>query len=114
MRHLRNKRIAQHAHPDSPENNAGGGVFLIETPDGNILIQASNGLGWDHVSVSLVDRCPTWQEMEMVKRLFFYPEEVCMQLHVAESEHISVMPYCLHIWRPQKEGIPLPPSMMVA
>lgn len=69
---------------------------------------------WDHVSVSRGDRCPTWEEMEQVKHLFFLPDEVAFQLHVPPSDHISLHPYCLHIWRPCVEQIPMPPAWMVA
>jgi hypothetical protein len=69
---------------------------------------------WNHVSVSRPERCPTWEEMEQVKRLFFGPDEVAMQLHVPEAAHISFHPFCLHIWQPVGEKIPLPPSWMVA
>lgn len=69
--------------------------------------------GWDHVSVSLPSRCPRWEEMDLVKRLFFHPHEVAMQLHPPESDHISNHPYCLHIWRPIAGEIPLPPSILV-
>ena len=76
---------------------------------------ASSGLGWDHISVSTSQpRCPTWREMEQVKRLFFPPNEVAMQLHVANDDHISVHDFCLHIWRPHDVQIPLPPMGMVA
>lgn len=97
------------------ESNEGGGVFRMpsKTEDGNILIIISNGDGWDHVSASLESRCPTWQEMEAVKRAFFFPNEICYQLHVEESDHINRMPFCLHIWRPQNQEIPLPPKYMV-
>lgn len=74
---------------------------------------AGSGMGWDHVSVSLGHRCPTWDEMEYTKRLFFQPYEICMQLHVAEKDHISHNPYTLHIWRPQTWVIQLPPNWMV-
>lgn len=66
-----------------------------------LRIIASNGAGWDHVSVSLPDRCPTWDDMEYVRKLFFKPDETVMQLHVPESDHINNHPYCLHLWRPQ-------------
>lgn len=69
--------------------------------------------GWDHVSVSLPARCPTWAEMDKVKRMFFAPDEVAMQLHPAESAHISNHLYCLHIWRPVDVDLPLPPSILV-
>jgi len=74
----------------------------------------SPDMAWDHVSVSTPVRCPTWEEMDMVKRVFFAPDDVCMQLHVGESEHISNHRFCLHIWRPLTGGpIPLPPAIMV-
>jgi hypothetical protein len=51
--------------------------------------------------------------MEQVKRIFFLPNEIAMQLHVAESNHISIHPNCLHIWRPHGVEIPLPPKGFV-
>jgi hypothetical protein len=51
--------------------------------------------------------------MEHVKRLFFADDECAMQLHVPPVAHISIHPFCLHIWRPQGTVIPLPPSYMV-
>lgn len=95
----------------------GNGLFNIASPiDGaNLKVIASDGGGWDHVSVSRRNRCPNWTEMDFIKRVFFLPDEVAMQLHVAESEHLSLHPYCLHIWRPNDgSAIPLPPSIMVA
>lgn len=80
----------------------------------DLLIIASNDKGWDHVSVSLPDRCPTWDEMELIKRLFFRPDECAMQLHVPVSDHLSHHPFCLHIWRPHGQAIPMPPSIFVA
>ena len=79
-----------------------------------LRVISSTGEGWDHVSVSLRDRCPTWDELEHVKRLFFRDDEVAMQLHVPPSQHVNVHPYCLHLWRPNDgREIPLPPSIMV-
>ena len=52
--------------------DAGNGVFTLPSPrSGHIQCVASNGHGWDHVSVSMANRCPNWPEMEHVKRLFF-------------------------------------------
>jgi hypothetical protein len=76
-----------------------------------------HGLGieyaWDHVSVSLQGRCPNWYEMEFIRKLFFLPEETCMQLHVPRSEHRNIHPNCLHIWRPLLVDIPRPPNGLV-
>lgn len=83
-------------------------------PDKALRVIASNGFGWDHVSVSLVDRCPVWEEMEHVRSIVFLPEETAMQLHVPDSDHISHHPNCLHMWRPHALPIPRPPGWMVA
>lgn len=71
------------------------------------------GGGWDHVSVSFRDRCPVWKEMCEVKDIFFGEDEVCVQYHPKKEEYINNHPYCLHIFRPQNEKLPTPPSWMV-
>jgi hypothetical protein len=94
-------------------NPSDGGRFFYKFKGHRLLIIASWGLGWDHVSVSLANRSPTWDEMEAVKRAFFSPRETAMQLHVPPSEHINYHSYCLHLWRPQGAAIPKPPAEMV-
>lgn len=91
------------------------GVFRIPSPTDKapLLVIASVGMGWDHVSISRPNRCPNWPEMEHVKRLFFKDEETAMQLHVPPTDHISIHPNCLHLWRPLDAEIPRPPSIMV-
>jgi hypothetical protein len=44
----------------------GNGVFNLPCPRTGVFLHcvASNGGGWDHVSVSLPNRCPNWIEME--------------------------------------------------
>lgn len=92
------------------------GVFRIPSPvdKAPMLIIASSGGGWDHVSVSRRNRCPNWPEMDFVKRLFFKPDEVAIQLHVAAADHISHHDHCLHLWRCQDRDFPLPPHEFVA
>jgi hypothetical protein len=92
-----------------------GGCFRVPSPMKGIELSviASNAEGWDHISVSTPHRCPTWSEMDLVKRLFFRPDEVAMQLHVAESDHISIHTFCLHLWRPHDVAVPLPPAEFV-
>jgi len=91
------------------------GLFRIRSEEGGgmMLIIASVGEGWEHVSVSLKDRCPTWGEMEQVAKLFFGDWETAMQLHVPSSDHINCHKYCLHWWRPVHANIPRPPAHMV-
>lgn len=91
------------------------GAFLIpSTIDRQpIIVIATSGEGWDHVSVSRRNRCPNWQEMEQIATLFFKEDEVAMQLHVPAAEHINNHPYCLHWWRPLRRDIPRPPAIFV-
>lgn len=91
------------------------GIFHLPSPtDQQVLrVIASSSQGWDHVSVSRVNRCPNWPEMEHVKRTFFKPDETVVQFHVPEKEYVNYHPYCLHLWRPQNGEIIRPPSWMV-
>jgi len=90
------------------------GLYLI--PRHGVILQviASEGLGWDHVSVSLKHRCPMWAEMEFVRELFFRDDETVMQLSVPRRDHLSMHPFCLHLWRPNDgREIPRPPAELV-
>lgn len=71
------------------------------------------GKPWEHISVSCVDRCPTWDEMCFVKNMFWDENEVVMQLHPAKSNYVNYMPFCLHLWKPLEVKIPTPPNACV-
>jgi hypothetical protein len=102
-------------HPLLGAGDAYNGAFLVPYPRTGVTLKVivSDGDGWDHVSVSLDNRCPNWLEMDFIKRLFFQPQETAMQLHVPETDHISFHPNCLHLWRPQYGAIPRPPNELV-
>lgn len=105
-------RIKSGLYGSTPEygNN---GAFLIPHDGLNFSVLVSDGGGWDHVSVSLPDRCPTWEEMDHFKRMFWDDSEAVMQLHPPRSQWVSHHRYCLHMWKPQEGAIPLPPSVFV-
>lgn len=90
-----------------------GGCFKVARGHVELRVMASSGGGWDHVSVSVADRCPTWDELEHIRKLFAKPAETWMQLHVPEKEHVNFHSYCLHLWRPLHREIPKPPSIFV-
>jgi hypothetical protein len=98
-----------------PPYKAGDQIMLGTEPFNNCTlgVVVSDGEGWDHVSVSLPSRCPSWEEMCFVKDLFFEPHEVVMQLHPERAEYVNYHPHCLHLWRPQNRKIPTPPAVMV-
>ena len=90
-----------------------GGAFVVQFEGTDLHIIASDGGGWDHVSVSIIDRCPNWKEMSYIKELFFEPEDCVIQYHAPKSKHINIFDTCLHLWRPQYGTIPMPPMEFV-
>ena len=90
-----------------------GGAFIVIVKTGMLRIIASNGEGWDHVSVSLTNRTPNWYEMEHIAKLFFKDNEVAVQYHMPVDMHVNIHPNCLHWWRPHVDIILLPPRIMV-
>jgi hypothetical protein len=89
------------------------GVFHIPYHNVYLRVISGCGEGWDHVSVSLADRCPTWDEMCWIKNLFFKSNELAIQFHPTEKDYINMCQTVLHIWRPWKIDIPLPPIWML-
>lgn len=92
------------------------GAFFIPTRPGMVPLKviASDQGGWEHVSVSLPDRTPTWELMCKVKSLFWDDEDCVMQLHPPRSQWVNNHSFCLHLWRPTDgQAIPTPPQIMV-
>lgn len=89
------------------------GYFLVRASSGALRCVVSDELGWEHVSVSRRDRCPTWEEMCFIKRLFWDAEDVVIQYHPAESEYVNVHQFCLHLFRPIGIELPKPPRYLV-
>ncbi len=71
------------------------------------------GCGWEHVSVSYPNRCPTWEEMCKVKDMFWNEDECVVEYHPPKSECVNKHPYCLHLWRKIGEDFELPPKEFV-
>lgn len=98
-----------------------GGQGIINLPRNNkrgyttASVVWSYGGGWDHVSVAPLDEriMPTWNDMCFVKEMFFEDDEAAVEYHPAKKENISRVPNCLHLWRPQTEEMPMPPSIFV-
>jgi len=108
--HLR-VREGRMASDDSAGNNGAFIVTLRHKQD--VFVIASEGLGWEHVSVSRRDRCPTWEEMCQVKDIFWGPEDTVVQYHPPRSHYVNVHPNCLHLWRPIDVAFPAPDPVLV-
>lgn len=110
----------------STNENGNNGVFLIPIPQRfrtksektlrkvwQYQVIASDGEGWEHISVSLNHRCLTWDEMCYIKSLFWGVDDCVVQYHPPETEYINNHKYCLHLWRPMDEVMPMPPKHLV-
>ena len=96
----------------SSEENGNNGMFVVTLRNNQkVKVIASDGLGWEHVSVSRSDRTPTWDEMCQIKGLFWDEEDCVVQYHPAKADYVNIHNHCLHLWR--TEGIPTPPTFMV-
>lgn len=123
MFHVPNEyRNTKHPVVGSDNSFGNNGYFVI--PHHRIknyvyIAIAADGMNWEHVSVSVTEigkkqhRCPTWEEMCYVKSVFWDKEDCVIEYHPAESEYVNVHPYCLHLWRPTNQIIPIPPKEMV-
>ena len=94
--------------------DSGNGIFKVFVNKKSFLVIVSNGGGWEHVSVSSRrNRCATWEEMCAIKDMFFTDEDCVIQYHPAKSQYVNDHAYCLHLWRPVEEYIPVPPMLYV-
>ena len=92
-----------------------GPVGLFRIPYGRdaLTVACGDGEGWDHVSVSLRSRCPTWGEMEFVRAIWFEDDETVVQFSPPRDRMVNNHPYCLHMWRSQNETQPVPDERLV-
>ena len=108
MRPIPNHQIDQYRkrHPSLGDSPKGENYGYFEVPFKRHILRV--------VSVSLWNRCPTWEEMCHIKSLWFTDDEIIIQYHPAKSDYVNVHPHCLHLWKPQNETIPTPPTWMIA
>jgi hypothetical protein len=104
-------RAGRLASDDRYGNN---GAFLVRLKHGqSVKVIASDGMGWEHVSVSRSDRTPTWEEMCQVKAMFWDEEDCVLQFHPPKSQYINNHANCLHLWRLIGVEFPCPESILV-
>lgn len=88
------------------------GALLVSYKSNRMAVIFSIDQGWDHVSVSLTNRCPNWEEMCFIKDLFFDEEETVIQFHPKKSRYVNIHPFCLHMWRKKaSREMELPPNL---
>jgi len=107
----------------SDESYGINGVFVIPIHiDCQIRCIASDGAGWEHVSISeMVNikkkrplvRTPSWNIMCKVKNLFWDEEDCVIQFHPPKSEYVNRHPNVLHLWRKIGVKIETPPKILI-
>ena len=92
-----------------------GGRAIIRMPDWVGTVIWSFGGGWEHISVAPRQRkiVPSWEDMCLLKDMFFEEEECVVQYHPPKSENVNNLSNCLHLFRPVFEHLPTPPGIMV-
>lgn len=94
------------------KGDEGNGVFEIRIGAKWFYVIATNGGGWEHVSVSPSSGkgIPTWNDMYAIKKLFFDDEETVVQYHPKKGDYVNIYNKCLHLWRPINQEMPMPPK----
>lgn len=102
----------------STEKDGFNGLFRF-TLDGRMLrCLASNGSGWEHVSVTeeFSTKPVPWSVMCKIKDLFWDDDQWVVQFHPPRAEYVNYHPGCLHLWRYIGGGpfeMPTPHSRLV-
>lgn len=112
-KYLEKYRIKNHPIYGSNKSYGNNGAFQIPYQSYNFLVFVSDGDGWEHVSVSLKNRTPNWDEMCYFKDLFWHDYETVIQFHPKKSQYVNNHNHCLHLWRPLNQKINLPSSHLV-
>ena len=117
MKTIIDPRLQRIDHPMYGLGKGLAGAFWLQLPFITLGCISSGpacdeGEGWEHISVSLRDRCPTWTEMCVVKNIFWTEEELVLQFHPPKSEYINVHNFVLHLWKPPY-SVQLPPREFV-
>ena len=106
------------------ENDGMGGYYYDRFNNKKLNFIFSCQMGWEHLSVSMPNKTPSWEQMCMMKEIFWKDDETCIEYHPAKDQYVNMHSHCLHIWRPvidenflnepeSKEQFPVPPHFLV-
>ena len=95
------------------ENDGLGGYYFDSISGRKLNFIFSYQLGWEHLSVSMPSRTPSWDQMCRMKDIFWEKDEACVEYHPKEEDYVNMHKHCLHIWKPTEEKLPTPPHILV-
>ena len=104
MFHVPNKFRMTKGRMGTTNADGNNGVFFIPfrrgmVTGGSMKTVASDGLGWEHVSISLPHHCPSWNQMCRIKNLFWDADDAVIQIHPPQIDYVNHSENCLHLWR---------------
>jgi len=118
--HVPEQRRCRAGDFGSDESYGNNGAFTLPplVADRHFCVIASDGLGWEHVSVHMESPrgkqwTPTWAEMCHVKDVFWDADDVVVQYHPRRVDYVNFHPHTLHLWRPIGVELPLPDPDLV-
>ena len=81
--------------------DSGNGVFKVYVGGKSFRVIASNGMGWEHVSVSPGSAqrkcCPTWDEMCAIKDMFSArTSALCSSTRLSRSTSTTIRTACIY------------------
>lgn len=115
-------RSGLYGSDDEAGNNGSFNIPLGKGCRFFVIASSRKESGWDHVSGHIkrrnkhgrvVARTPSWDEMCLLKSMFFGEEETVVQYHPAKSVYVDCHPHVLHLWRPIGLEMPVPPMKLV-
>lgn len=103
------------------------GYYYDSDSNKNLNFIFSKQMGWEHLSVSMPSRTPTWDQMCKMKDIFWSDDETCVEYHPAKDQYVNMHKHCLHIWKPvwdeqfmqeprynpKDDLLPIPPHILV-
>ena len=95
------------------DNDGIGGYYYDKFNNKKLNFIFSYQMGWEHLSVSMPSKTPSWEQMCMMKYIFWNEDEACVEYHPKKEDYVNNHKHCLHIWKPTNEVLPLPPSILV-
>lgn len=94
-------------------NDGMGGKYYDKYSNKWLNFIFSYQLGWEHLSVSMPGKTPSWEQMCRMKDIFWNDDETCVEYHPKKEDYVNNHEHCLHIWKPTEVELPTPPSILV-
>ena len=94
-----NKKIMWIKNPIANMGGSRTGIIELNGTRTSVIV-GRNEDGWEHVSIMKKShKLPTWDEMCLIKDIFWSEEEEVVQIHPRQSEYVNITD-ALHLWRP--------------